>query len=56
MGQAETNFVEAQEERRLAQTTMNAMQVRLREVRADLDRTPRGDDNYLDLIKRVRVV
>jgi len=50
--QAEIRFGQAQEGRRAAQRELNSLETRLREVRYDLEKTPRGENHYLDLVKR----
>ena len=43
-------FVQAQEQRRATQTGINEVQTQLKSLRSELERTPRGDDKYLELI------
>ena len=43
-------FVQAQEQRRATQTGINEVQAKLKTLRSELERTPRGEDKYLELI------
>ncbi|CAL8078834.1 unnamed protein product [Orchesella dallaii] len=49
---AEAKFIECQQQRRLASKDLLEVQTKLTEIRAELDRTPRGDESYLELIKK----
>ncbi|ODN03239.1 Coiled-coil domain-containing protein 51 [Orchesella cincta] len=49
---AEAKFIQCQEQRRLASKDLLEVQNKLTEIRVDVDRTPRGDELYLDLIKK----
>jgi len=50
---AEVKFIDSQNSRREAQKQLTEVQNALRLLRADIDRTARGDDRYLELIKKV---
>ena len=43
-------FVDSQERRRNTQTAINDVQVKLKSIRSELERTARGDDKYLALV------
>ena len=43
-------FVQAQEQRRATQAGINEVQAKLKTLRSELERTPRGEDKYLELI------
>lgn len=43
-------FIAAQEQRRENQTSLNDVQSQLKSLRTELERTPRGDDKYLELL------
>ncbi|XP_050411892.1 mitochondrial potassium channel [Patella vulgata] len=49
--QAEKKFLAIQEKRRLIQQDMSVIQSRLKSISTELDKTNRGDDRYLDLVK-----
>ena len=42
--------MDAQDRRRDAQNSINEIQAKLKAVRSELERTPRGDDRYLELV------
>ncbi|XP_055338034.1 mitochondrial potassium channel-like [Paramacrobiotus metropolitanus] len=48
--QAERDFIEAQQERRERTMQVTGVQNKLKEIRAELDRTSRGEDKYLELV------
>lgn len=50
---AETKFKQAQELRMKQQQEMLNIQKSLREIHAELDKTARGEDRYLQLITKV---
>ena len=43
-------FVDSQERRRNTQLAINDVQVKLKSIRSELERTARGDDKYLALV------
>ena len=43
-------FIQAQDQRRSTQTSINDVQAQLKTLRSELERTPRGEDKYLELI------
>ncbi|XP_071438673.1 mitochondrial potassium channel-like isoform X2 [Hetaerina americana] len=47
---AEKHFVLAQEERRNIQTKLAGLQKQLKQIYAELDKTPRGEERYVQLI------
>ncbi|KAK7482799.1 hypothetical protein BaRGS_00025965 [Batillaria attramentaria] len=49
--QAEKKFLATQEERRQQQQTLETIQSRLRAVSAELEKTNRADERYLDLVR-----
>ena len=49
-------FIEAQEQRRDAQLASNAVQTKLKNIRSELERTPRGADKYLELITQEHAI
>jgi hypothetical protein len=48
--QCEAALQEAQKERRAKQGELKRLQMRLKDVHSELDRTTRGEDKYLDLL------
>jgi hypothetical protein len=46
----ERHFIDSQDQRRDTQTAINEVQNKLKSLRAELERTPRGEDKYLELI------
>ena len=50
--QAEQRFVDAQEERRVRQSELQVLQMKLKEIHGELDRTSRGEDRYLTLLTK----
>ncbi|XP_074646285.1 mitochondrial potassium channel-like [Tubulanus polymorphus] len=49
--EAERNFAEAQEKRREQQQILTQVQSKLKDIDHELDKTPRGDDRFLELLK-----
>ncbi|XP_046407259.1 uncharacterized protein LOC124171903 isoform X2 [Ischnura elegans] len=50
---AEKNFVLAQEERRKIQSQLSALQKKLKQIYGELDKTPRGEERYVQLVTLV---
>ena len=47
---------EAQEKRRDCQLALNDVQTKLKSIRSELERTPRGDDKYLELVTQEHTI
>ncbi|VDO95070.1 unnamed protein product [Soboliphyme baturini] len=54
--EAEKKFSEFQNQRRQIQTEMHQVQERRKEIRSELDRTPRSEDRYLQLLTEEHAV
>lgn len=48
--QAEKQFLDAQQKRRQQQVELQSLQLKLRTIHTDLDKTSRGDERYLELL------
>ena len=54
--QAESKFLSVQEERRQQQQILERIQSRLRSISAELEKTNRADERYLDLVQKEHAV